>query len=131
MPTIKNEQLNPVKTQMFIGNVPVKNNFIKVDGSWKPEYSYMWETTPWGACSVNCGGGVQKRETKCKRNDNVYRDDRFCSDVTKPIVEQPCNTQSCTAWCLNWDLPYKSDLYYRRPKYFKGTNVPIVDITVP
>jgi hypothetical protein len=74
----------------------VKNCYYKLtDAAWHPIYSYEWIPSPWGPCTVNCGGGTQTRGMTCRRNDGIDRPDIFCDDLVKPPMIQECNTQSC------------------------------------
>ena len=72
-------------------NVWVKNT----NNVLKPIWSYSWVPGSWSACSVNCGGGIQTRDISCTRNDGIIKSEKFCSDITKPITQQSCNTQAC------------------------------------
>lgn len=74
--------------------------YARVSGVWKPIWSYVWETGAWGTCSKTCGGGVQTRTAKCKRNDGGYVADNFCTKygLAKPSVSQACNTHSCETY---------------------------------
>jgi hypothetical protein len=74
----------------------IKNIYVKTLTGWKPIWTYIWKMDVWSACSAPCGGGTQIRTVTCVRNDNVTKQDIFCSHLgNKPIVMQVCNTQSC------------------------------------
>ena len=75
-----------------------KQIYIKIGDTFKPIWSYTWKTGSWSECSVPCGGGTQTRTVECLRNDNIIKDDKFCSEIgSKPITSQNCNTQACYA----------------------------------
>lgn len=74
----------------------VHNVFVRVDGRWRPAWSYSWDVGGWGGCSVSCGGGTQTRTVRCLRSDGVEMPDTFCSQLgAKPATSQSCNTQPC------------------------------------
>jgi hypothetical protein len=58
--------------------------------------SYDWKTTDWSACSKSCGNGTQTRIVYCADQFGSTADASKCTG-TKPVSEQLCNTQACTA----------------------------------
>lgn len=62
------------------------------------EPSFLWFTTSYGACSSNCGEGIQERTVSCKNaTDNQVVDDWYCQStgITKPVARKICNLRSC------------------------------------
>ncbi len=50
-------------------------------------------------CSKDCGGGVHWRKVICMRSsDRTEINPLFCAGQRKPDMQQPCNTQECSAW---------------------------------
>lgn len=94
---------NTTSTNISSDNTELLNRYVKVTingvESWKPVYSYKWESSPWGSCSVSCGGGVRYRTATCKRSDNVVKEDKFCHAYfgkdTKPTTSEVCGTAPC------------------------------------
>lgn len=67
-------------------------------------YTYSWQASGWGSCSVVCGGGTQSRSIWCQRSDGATVDDSYCGGG-KPAGSQSCNTQACQ---YNTNGPYLS-----------------------
>ena len=86
----------------------IKNLHFKQPDGWHQHWNYKWATKDWGACSEPCEGGIQLRPLQCVRSDGLDRSDVFCADITKPVISQPCNPQSC----IYWHRPQTSGLYY-------------------
>ncbi|KAI5747924.1 hypothetical protein M8J77_019926 [Diaphorina citri] len=71
-------------------------------GEWSPtpdstilyadSVSYAGE---WSPCSMPCDTGVQKREVQCL--DGEEQPSQGCTEQTKPVTRQACNTHSCSA----------------------------------
>lgn len=59
-------------------------------------YTYNWEAGAFGACSVDCGDGVQTRSIACKRNDGQYVSTTYCDPNTKPAMQQTCHPKDCS-----------------------------------
>lgn len=57
----------------------------------------VWNTGPWGSCSVTCGGGTQTRTVQCRDHTGATVPDASCSG-TKPATSQSCNTQVCLTY---------------------------------
>lgn len=57
-------------------------------------YTFAWNPTAWGTCSLSCGGGTHSRTVSCKRSDGAAAPDTSC-DGAKPPTSESCNTQSC------------------------------------
>eukprot|EP00062_Callorhinchus_milii_P002384 gi/632939167/ref/XP_007908005.1/ PREDICTED: ADAMTS-like protein 3 [Callorhinchus milii] len=66
-----------------------------------------WETNPWTACSMSCGGGVQKRSVSCIE-ENVYGEinqveEWKCMYALKPLLVETCNLFECPKWrAMEW-----------------------------
>ncbi|CAB3995822.1 A disintegrin and metallo ase with thrombospondin motifs 6-like isoform X1, partial [Paramuricea clavata] len=56
-----------------------------------------WIVENWGQCSVECGHGVQRRNTVCKNFKNDTVDDSQCLWKTKPLVLKACYLGLCKA----------------------------------
>ncbi|XP_028838273.1 ADAMTS-like protein 1 isoform X2 [Denticeps clupeoides] len=55
-----------------------------------------WVVSPWSACSVSCGGGLQRRTVTCQGAEDG---DHKCAVAGKrPSHLQPCSIQSCAEW---------------------------------
>nr|XP_023676690.1 ADAMTS-like protein 1 isoform X2 [Paramormyrops kingsleyae] len=61
-----------------------------------------WESSPWTACSMSCGGGVQSRTVSCVEEDIqgtvTPAEEWKCLYSPKMAVVQPCNTFDCPTW---------------------------------
>lgn len=54
---------------------------------------------PWGACTANCGGGVQYRIPYCSCNGVITTNLTMCFAIGAPIIDsQACNTQPCCTY---------------------------------
>lgn len=62
-------------------------------------YTYTWDPQPWGACSKDCGDGLQTRSLACKRTSSSgmidYVSDTYCPAATKPPTQQACKIKDC------------------------------------
>jgi hypothetical protein len=58
---------------------------------------YKWVTTPWNACSVNCGVGHRSRTVVCVDTYGVPADSALCPPTTQPNATQVCDNGAC-AW---------------------------------
>ncbi|XP_072420890.1 ADAMTS-like protein 3 isoform X1 [Chiloscyllium punctatum] len=66
-----------------------------------------WESNPWTACSVFCGGGIQTRTVPCVE-ENMYGEiipveEWKCMYAFKPVMIQNCNLFDCPKWiAMEW-----------------------------
>lgn len=61
---------------------------------------YRWDTGPFGACSVSCGGGERVRPVRCVQKDIanvVIVPDSECAPDMAPNTVEKCNQQHCPA----------------------------------
>ena len=66
------------------------------------KYTYSWNTTAFGSCSVSCGPGTQTRNVTCRRSDAATVADSYCTGA-KPTASQSCNMGACPISCtLPW-----------------------------
>uniref|UniRef100_H3CJC7 Si:ch211-267e7.3 n=1 Tax=Tetraodon nigroviridis TaxID=99883 RepID=H3CJC7_TETNG len=54
-----------------------------------------WFTTSWSQCTKTCGRGVQVREVKCYRGEDVVLRGRSCDSALRPEGRQSCQIQRC------------------------------------
>ncbi|RXM99651.1 ADAMTS-like protein 1 [Acipenser ruthenus] len=61
-----------------------------------------WESSPWTACSISCGGGIQRRTVSCVEEDiqgNITPVEEWkCMYTPKIPIIQPCNIFDCPKW---------------------------------
>ncbi|XP_029026632.1 ADAMTS-like protein 1 isoform X2 [Betta splendens] len=61
-----------------------------------------WESSPWTACSLSCGGGIQSRSVSCVEEDMqgtiTPTDEWKCLYSPKAAILQPCNAFDCPTW---------------------------------
>lgn len=58
---------------------------------------YFWQVTPWSACSVNCGNGIQTRQPLCLDNSGNSVALNLCEQHTprpSPLTRN-CNEANC------------------------------------
>uniref|UniRef100_A0A8D2LEB5 A disintegrin and metalloproteinase with thrombospondin motifs 18 n=1 Tax=Varanus komodoensis TaxID=61221 RepID=A0A8D2LEB5_VARKO len=68
-----------------IGACPLQPLYNRVSG---------WYSSPWGQCTVTCGGGVQTRTVQCLRQGQPAVG---CPSHQKPAMSRACNTNFCLA----------------------------------
>eukprot|EP00803_Ostreobium_quekettii_P008218 evm.model.scf_449.4 EVM.evm.TU.scf_449.4 scf_449:24370-31826(+) len=73
----------------------------------RPATTYYWFVGDgeFGACSVECGGGVQHRSVACVTSSDrgrVYVDPQLCPQEQKPDQERRCNVGVCGHNELRW-----------------------------
>uniref|UniRef100_A0AAQ6IJZ3 ADAMTS like 1 n=1 Tax=Anabas testudineus TaxID=64144 RepID=A0AAQ6IJZ3_ANATE len=61
-----------------------------------------WESSPWTACSMSCGGGIQSRSVSCVEEDMqgtiTPTEEWKCLYSPRTAILQPCNTFDCPTW---------------------------------
>ena len=65
--------------------------------------TYSWQSTAFGACSVDCGGGMQSRLSTCSRAINGGSQQMTAADCTShglaaPVDSRSCNQQACDVY---------------------------------
>ena len=65
--------------------------------------TYMWQSTAYGACSADCGGGVATRASTCYRAINGGSQQMTAADcvaqgLPAPSDSEACNSQACDVY---------------------------------
>lgn len=60
-------------------------------------HDLRWNYGAWGACSVTCGGGIQRRSANCIDSKGRPVPDEKCSTQEK-IVTSVCGQETCPRW---------------------------------
>lgn len=70
----------------FAARVETDHDFLSsVNGNWGP-----W--SPWGTCTLTCGGGVQTRKRLCNDPEPLHGGKECVGDA---IDRQMCNKKAC------------------------------------
>ncbi|KAF4528845.1 hypothetical protein B566_EDAN014564, partial [Ephemera danica] len=56
---------------------------------------FVWDTSPWGACSAACGQGIRTRRVWCKGEQDVEFPDIRCFLANRPSHEESCDAGPC------------------------------------
>ena len=60
-------------------------------------FNYVWQSSAYGACNVECGSGTQTRTNTCHRsNDNGTVNNSNCNSATAPAPSQQCTVDPTT-----------------------------------
>lgn len=83
-----------IYNETFCGNRKVPELTRKCN---QTKCEYMWFTSQWSNCSVDCGKGVQTRNVHCAKFDGDVikptKDETKCDVNLKPEATKECNTE--------------------------------------
>ena len=90
-----------VEAKPLRGGKPCPSTMSKVQSCANlpcPTYSYTY--SPWGTCSLACGGGTQRRLARCRSSDGKTVSDSTCTNFGAQRLEvaRSCNTQVCPSY---------------------------------